>query len=411
MFAVQPGPHTGGGVAGRRVAITGVGVVAPCGVGAEAFWRGLLAPAPVGIRRVTDFDASPLYGPKDIRRVDRFTQFAAVAAAEAVADAGGAGALLSDPGRAGVLVGTGVGGLETLESQLRVLLDKGARRVSPFLVPMMMGNRAAADISMRYGFLGPCETTVTACAAGTHSVANGARLVSTGRCDVVLAGSAEAPLSEVGIAGFSNMTALSPSGVSRPFDARRDGFVMSEGGAVLVLEDWQRALARGAHVYAEVAGAASTADAHHITAPCPDGAGAIASMELAIADAGLSPGDISHVNAHGTSTPLNDAAEAEALAKVFGAPGPAVTSIKGVTGHSLGAAGSMEAVSLVLSIAEHLIPPTAGLEVLDPAMHIDVVSAAARPWEPGPCMSNSFGFGGHNASLVLLPARSGRETA
>jgi len=388
-------------VPGRRVVVTGLGVVAPCGTGKDAFWAGLLGPAPEGVRRVSELDATALYGPKEIRRADRFTQLAAIAAAEALADSGDLGA---DPDRTGVIIGTGVGGLETLEAQVRVLIDKGARRVSPFLVPMMMGNRAAADVSMRYGFRGPCESTVTACAAGTHSVANGARLVATGRCDVVVAGSAEAPLTGIGVAGFANMTALSPSGVSRPFDAKRDGFVLGEGGAVVVLEERERALARGARIYAEVGGAASTADAHHITAPAPHGTGAVACMELALLDAGLPPEAITHINAHGTSTPANDLPEAEAILKVFGSPGPAVTSIKGITGHSLGAAGSLEAVALALSFERHQIPPTAGLSELDPAIHIDVVTSGPRDWTPAPAMSNSFGFGGHNGSLIFLPA-------
>jgi 3-oxoacyl-[acyl-carrier-protein] synthase II len=404
MLAAQATPAGGAAVAGHRVAVTGVGVVGPCGIGRDAFWAGLLGPAPDGERRVEGFDAASIYGPKEARRVDRFTQFAAVAAAEAVADAGGLEALASDPDRAGVIIGTGVGGLATMEEQDRVLIEKGARRVSPFLVPMMMGNRAAADVSMRYGLRGPCEATVTACAAGTHSVGNGARLIATGRCDVVLAGSAEAAVTPLGVAGFTNMTALSTSGRSMPFDARRDGFVIGEGGAVLVLEDLERARARRAHIYAEIAGAASTADAHHITAPSPDGSGAVACMELALLDAGLAPGVVTHINAHGTSTPKNDAAEAEALAKVFGSPGPAVTSIKGITGHSLGAAGSLEAAALALTFEHRLIPPTAGLETLDPGIHLDVVTGDARPWEPGPALSNSFGFGGHNGTLVFVPA-------
>ncbi|MBO0731204.1 MAG: beta-ketoacyl synthase, partial [Acidimicrobiaceae bacterium] len=340
MQALQAGPDGRGGVEGRRVAVTGLGVVAACGIGKDAFWAGLLGPQPTGIRRVEGLDATPLFGPKEIRRVDRFSQFSAVAAAEALDDAGGAEALHTDPDRIGVILGTGVGGLQTLEDQMRVLIDKGARRVSPFLVPMIMGNRAAADVSMRYGFRGPCEATVTACAAGTHSIANGARLVSTGRCDVVLAGSAEASLTELGLAGFTNMTAMSSSGVSMPFDRKRDGFVIGEGAAVLVLEEVGRARARGAHIYAEVAGAASSADAHHITAPLPDGSGAVTCMELALADAALPPSEITHVNAHGTSTQANDKPEADAIVKVFGSPGPAVTSIKGITGHSLGAAGA-----------------------------------------------------------------------
>jgi 3-oxoacyl-[acyl-carrier-protein] synthase II len=404
MRALQAAPDGTGGVDGRRVAVTGLGVVAACGIGKDAFWAGLLGPLPDGIRRVEGFDATPLFGPKEIRRVDRFTQFAAVAAAEALDDAGGTESLHADPDRIGVILGTGVGGLQTLEDQVRVLLDKGPRRVSPFLVPMIMGNRAAADVSMRYGFQGPCEATVTACAAGTHSVANGARLVATGRCDVVLAGSAEASLTDLGLAGFTNMTAMSSSGISRPFDRRRDGFVIGEGAAVLVLEELGRARSRGARVYAELAGAASTADAHHITSPLPDGSGAVRCMELALADADIEPASVTHVNAHGTSTPANDKPEADAIVKVFGSPGPAVTSIKGITGHSLGAAGALEAVALALTIDRQLIPPTAGLEELDPEIHLDVVYPEARTWSPGPALSNSFGFGGHNGTLVMVPA-------
>jgi 3-oxoacyl-[acyl-carrier-protein] synthase II len=403
MLAVQATPDGGAAIKGRRVAITGLGVVAPCGIGRDAFWAGLLGPAPEGPLRVHDLDAAAIYGPKELRRVDPFTQFAAVAAAEALVDAGGLEAINSDPGRVGVIIGTGVGGLETIETQEKILIDRGARRVSPFLVPMIMGNRAAADVSMRYGLQGPCETTVTACAAGTHSVGNGARLIASGRCDVVIAGSAEAAATELGIAGFSNMTALSTSGVSMPFDAKRDGFVIGEGAGVLVLEAYDRAVARGAHIYAEVAGAASTADAHHITAPAPHGSGAISCMELALVDAELSAGDVTHVNAHGTSTPANDGAEAEAVTKVFGLPGPAVTSIKGITGHSLGAAGSLEAVALALSIKYGLIPPTVGLTELDPEIHLDIVTGGPRDWDPGPAISNSFGFGGHNGSIVLIP--------
>jgi 3-oxoacyl-[acyl-carrier-protein] synthase II len=404
MQAVSASPGGGPGVAGRRVAVTGVGVVAPCGIGREAFWSGLLCPAPTVERRVIGLDAAAIYGPKEARRVDPFTQFAAVAAAEAVADAGGPDALFGDPNRAGVVIGTGIGGITSFEEQHSVLIERGARRVSPFLVPMMMGNRAAADVSMRYGLRGPCEATVTACAAGTHSVGNGARLIATGRCDVVLAGSAEAAMTPLSLAGFANMTAMSSSGLSRPFDARRDGFVMGEGGAVLVLEDLDRAVARGATVYAELAGAASTADAHHITAPAPDGAGAVACMELALADAGLSPAEVTYINAHGTSTPKNDTAEADAIVKVFGSPGPAVSSIKGITGHSLGAAGSLEAVALALSFVHRVIPPTAGLEIPDPDIDLDLVVGGPRPWEPGPALSNSFGFGGHNGTIVMVPA-------
>jgi 3-oxoacyl-[acyl-carrier-protein] synthase II len=404
MLAVLGAADGSGAVPGRRVAVTGLGVLATCGVGKEAFWTGLLSDPPTGIRRVEGFDATPLFGPKEVRRIDRFAQFAVATAEEALEDAGGLEGLTADPARAGVIIGTGVGGLETLDTQMKVFHDKGPRRVSPFMVPMIMSNAAAAAVSMRYGFRGPCEATVTACAAGTHSIGNAARLIATGRCDVMVAGGTEAALSPVGVVAFTNMTALSSSGVSRPFDATRDGFVAAEGAAALVLEEWGRAVGRGARIYAEVAGAASNADAFHITAPAPGGAGAAACMELAIVDAGLTPSNIAHINAHGTSTPLNDEAEAEAINKVFGTPGPIVTSTKGVTGHALGAAGALEAVTTVLTMANRLIPPTAGLTELDPEIHLDVVMGGPRAWEPGPTLSNSFGFGGHNGCLVFLPA-------
>jgi 3-oxoacyl-[acyl-carrier-protein] synthase II len=404
MLALYPTPECPSGIPGRRVVVSGVGVVASCGIGKEAFWAGLFRSPAAGLRRVNGFDATAIYGAKELRRSDRFSQLAVVAANQAVDDAGGAAALGADPDRVGVIVGTGVGGLQSLEDQIDVRRDKGDRRVSPFLVPMMMGNRAAADISMRYGFRGPCEAVVTACAAGTHSVANGARLVATGRCDVVLAGSAEAAVTATSLAGFTNMTALSRSGVSRPFDVARDGFVMGEGAGVLVLEELGRALARGARVYAEVLGAASNADAYDITDPSPGGTGALACMEQALVDASIEAASVRHINAHGTATSKNDLAEAEAIEKLFGRPGPAVTSIKGVTGHSLGAAGSIEAVALALTIAHKLIPPTAGLSEMDPDIHLDVVvEGQGRPWDPAPALSNSFGFGGHNGTLVMGP--------
>lgn len=384
----------------RRVAVTGVGVVSCCGTGNDAFFAGLCAPPPEGERRVHDFDPSPWFDVKQARRADRFQQFSVASAQMALDDAGDVDV---DPARAGVIFGTGVGGLETLQEQITVLVEKGPRRVSPFLVPMIMGNAGAAAISMRFGWRGPCETVVTACAAGTQAIGNAARLIQGGRCDAVVTGGAEAAMAEIGIAAFSNMTALSTSGVSRPFDRRRDGFVIAEGGAALVLEDLDRAVERGAHVYAEVLGSASTADAHHITAPAPGGAGALACMELALEDAGVTAAAVAHVNAHGTSTPLNDLAEAEALEKLFGTPGPVITSIKGVTGHSLGAAGAIEAVCCALTIERGLIPPTAGLEELDAEIHLDVVTGAPRQLPAGVVLSNSFGFGGHNGCLVLAP--------
>lgn len=388
---------------GRRVAVTGIGVVAPCGVGKEAFFEGLCSPAPVGPRTLDDFDPSPAFdNPKEVRRSDRFTQLALVAAMEALEQAGDIDA---DPARRGTFVGTGVGGIQTLETQITTRIEKGERRVSPFLVPMIMANAAAAAISMKYGWQGPCENTVTACAAGTHAIGNAARMIADGRCDAVIAGGSEAPFTITAVAGFANMTALSNSGVSKPFDVDRDGFVMAEGAAILVLEEWDRAEARGATILGEILGSASTADAHHITAPAPGGTGAISCMQLAMEDAGVTAEDIVHINAHGTSTDKNDAAEAAAVAKVFGTPGPAITSTKGVTGHALGGAGALEAVAVLLAMQTGTIPPTAGHENRDPEMpEIDLVVGEPRPWTPGPSLSNSFGFGGHNGTLVIGPA-------
>jgi len=391
-----------GPIVGRSVAITGVGAVTSCGLGAQALWDQLLEPTPAaGARAVPDFDPSMWFGPKEARRLDRFAQMSVAAAELARLDAGDLGA---DPGRSGVIMASGVGGFHTLVEQVLVCDRKGADRVSPFLVPMMMANAGAANISMRFGWHGPSETICTACAAGTHAVTAAARLIASGRCDVAIGGGAEAAIQEVAVGAFTNMTALSGTGESRPFDVRRDGFVIAEGAAALVLEDKERALARGARIYAEIAGGASTADAHHITAPEPEGTGAVACMELALEDAGLVPGDVANVNAHGTSTPLNDLAEARAIHKVFGDHSPPVTSNKGLTGHSLGAAGAIEAVASALTIFHRLIPPTAGLEQLDPEIGLDVVAGRPRPFVPGPVISNSFGFGGHNGCLVLVPS-------
>jgi 3-oxoacyl-[acyl-carrier-protein] synthase II len=390
-----------GPVTGRRVAITGLGVVSCCGIGTEALWTGLNGPPPEGERRAHDFDPERWFTTKEARQVDRFAQFAVAVADMALEDAGD---LDADPGRSGVVMGTGVGGLETLETQILVFGAKGPRRVSPRLVPMMMSNAGAASVSIRLGWHGPSETITTACAAGAHSIGHAARLVASGRCDVAIGGAAEAGMTGVGIAAFSNMTALSTSGNSRPFDIRRDGFVITEGAGALVLEEWDHAVARGAHIYGELAGSASTADAHHITAPIPGGSGAAACMTLAMEDAGVAPERIGHINAHGTSTPLNDKAESDAIAKVFGPSAPPVTSTKGITGHGLGACGAIEAVAVLLSLEHALIPPTSGYEQPDPEIHLDIVAGAARPWEPAPVLSNSFGFGGHNGCLVITPA-------
>ncbi|MFV0307521.1 MAG: beta-ketoacyl-[acyl-carrier-protein] synthase family protein [Desertimonas sp.] len=391
---------------GRRVAVTGLGVVAPCGLGRDAFWNGLLGPGLTSGRssEIEDWDPTPWYeSPKVARRADRVEQFAVAAATEAFDHAGlAAGELTVDPGRFGTIFATGVGGLHTLESQVLVRAEKGDRRVSPFLVPMMMANAAGAAISMRYGLQGPNETICTACAAGTHAIGQAARLIAWGRCDAVVTGGSESAATLTALAGFGNMTALSSSGVSRPFDVARDGFVMGEGAAVLVLEEWDRAVARGATILGEILGAASNADAHHITAPAPGGTGAITCMNLALADAGLAASDIRQINAHGTSTPLNDAAEAEACKAVFGPDGPPTTSTKGVTGHALGAAGALEAAAVLLSMAHGLIPPTANTDDVD--LGIDLVMGSPRPWEPGPTISNNFGFGGHNGSVIIAPA-------
>ena len=389
--------------AGHRVAITGYGVVAPCGIGKEAFWKGLLGKGFSGSRsiEVQDWDPLPYFeSPKDARRSDRCEQFALAAAGEAIAQSG---SLPYDPSRIGTIFGTGIGGLRTLEEQVITRVEKGERRVSPFLVPMMMSNASGAAISMRYGFQGPAETVCTACAASTHAIGNAARLVAWGRCDAVVTGGSESAATITALAGFANMTALSSTLVSKPFDATRDGFIMGEGAAVFVLERLDMAVARGAHIVAEIVGAASNADAHHITAPSPGGVGATRCMQLALEDAGLETSDIKQINAHGTSTPLNDSAEAQAIEAVFGDRSVPVVSIKGVTGHPLGAAGALEAAAVLLSIEKSLIPPTAGTTVIDPEMSIDVVIGEPRKWTPGPTISNNFGFGGHNGSVIIAP--------
>jgi 3-oxoacyl-[acyl-carrier-protein] synthase II len=391
---------------GRRVAVTGLGVVAPTGIGRAAFWDGLLGPGATSGQSltVTDWDPSPYFdNPKHARRTDRVEQFALAAAGEAFDQAGGVDAIGVDPARFGTIFATGVGGLHTIEEQVEVRLEKGDRRVSPFLVPMMMANASGASISMRYGLQGPNETICTACAAGSHAIAYATRLIKWGVVDAVATGGSETAATLTGLAGFRNMTALSTVGVSRPFDADRDGFVLGEGAAVLILEEWTHAVDRGATILGEILGGASNADAHHITAPAPGGVGAIACMRLALAESGIEPGDVKQVNAHGTSTPLNDAAEAAAISEVFGPGAVPVVSTKGVTGHALGAAGALEAAAALLSIEHRLIPPTANTKVLGDDMDIDLVIGEPRPWEPGPVISNNFGFGGHNGSVVLAP--------
>jgi 3-oxoacyl-[acyl-carrier-protein] synthase II len=386
-----------GPVQGRRVAVTGLGAITCAGVGVGALWNALAQSIAPPSMRIAPFDATHIGGPKELRRFDPFTLYALMAADEAWQQSGLEGPYLD----AGSIVTTGIGGLQTVIEQLRVLNEKGPARVSPFMVPMMMPNAATAAVSMRFGLGGPCETVTTACAAGTHAIGNAARLVATGRSNIAVAGGAEAVLVEIAEAGFRNMTALSNSDLSRPFDVERDGFVMGEGAGILILEEWEHALRRGATIFAEVLGAASTADAHHITAPDPSGQGAVRCMELALADAGVTPSEVSHINAHGTSTPLNDLAESVAVRHVFGENAPPVTSIKGHLGHSLAAAGALEGVVSVLTLTSQTIPPTAGTTNVDPECGLDVVIGAPRKAHIDVILSNSFGFGGHNGSVVF----------
>lgn len=397
----DPNDPKGGLRANRRVAVVGLGAVTVFGNGPDALWEGLMGPSPVGMRKIENFDPSPWLTPKELRRYDRFNQFGIAAADMALKDAG---EIEIDPARSGVWMGTGVGGLESLEAQVIVAHERGASRVTPFLVPLMMANAGTASIAMRFGFQGPCENTVTACAAANQAIANAARLIANGRCDVMLTGGAEAAITKVATAGFMNMTALSATFTSRPFDKERDGFVPGEGSGVLVLEEYERAKARGAHIYAIIEGAGSNEDAYHITAPLPGGVGAARCMRLALDDADISPSQISHINAHGTSTPMNDLAESQAIREVFGEDSPPVTSVKGALGHGLGAAGALEAVVVCLTMKHGLIPVTANTKELDPQIHIDVVMGEPRKLEEGYVISNSFGFGGHNSCIVFGPA-------
>ncbi|MBB2910233.1 3-oxoacyl-[acyl-carrier-protein] synthase II [Streptosporangium becharense] len=380
--------------------MTGLGVVTADGDGHEVFWRSLFTPPPPGHRTMADWDPAPWLGPRETRVLDRFTQFAVAAADLALRDAGRP---VSDPTRSGVLVATALAGMATVERQAVALRERGERRVSPHFVPMFMPNAAPAAVSMRNGWRGPCETIQTACAAATHAIGRAAKLIANGECDLMLAGGTEAAATPLVVAGFTNMRALSSTRRLRPFDGERDGFVIAEGAALLVLEERDAATARGARIYGEVMGLGSTADAHDITAPRSDGAGAAECMRLALRDAGVEPAAVRQINAHGTGTLLNDAAEARAVSAVFGPETPPVTSTKGATGHAFGAGGALEAVAVLLSMRHRVIPPTIGLEKVDPEMSLDVVTGSGRAWAPGPALSNSFGFGGHNGCLVLGP--------
>lgn len=394
---MQVAVTSSGPLQGRRVAVVGLGALSCAGVGVDALWQALQKDTAPESKRLAPFNADHLGGPKELRRLDPFTLYGLIAADEAWRQSGLEGPLLD----AATVVTTGIGGLQTVLEQVRILEEKGPARVSPFMVPMMMPNAASAAVSMRFRLGGPCETVTTACAAGTHAIGNAARFVASGRSTIAVAGGAEAVMVQIAESGFRNMTALSNTEFSRPFDVERDGFVMGEGAGVLVLEEWEHAIARGATILAEVIGAASTADFYHITAPDPSGAGAIRCMETALADAGISARDVSHINAHGTSTPLNDLAESAAMRNVFVDGVPPVTSVKGHLGHSLAAAGALEGVVSVMSLLSQTIPPTAGTTVVDPAIGLDVVLGEPRSADLDIVMSNSFGFGGHNGSVIF----------
>jgi 3-oxoacyl-[acyl-carrier-protein] synthase II len=383
----------------RDVVVTGIGVVAAPGVGRDTFWKGLAEDPGTGPHEIEHWDPEPDIPKREARRLDRFSQFALVAAAEAL---GQAGDLAVDPNRVTVNVATGIGGLAALEDLIGASYAEEPR-VSPVWIPMMMCNAAAAAISIRYGFGGQASTPVVACAAGAQAILDGLRQIEWGYADVAVVGGAEGAVRKPTIEGFVAARALSPSNTARPFDVDRDGFVLGEGAAILVLESRQRAQDRGAPIMGRVLGGASTADAHHVTAPHPDGDGAERAVRLALADAGLEPGEIGYVNAHGTGTDLNDRTEGAVIARVFGDSQPAVSSIKGTTGHALGASGAIEAAAAMLALEREELPPNVGLENQDPAIPLHDIVRERRAWVPGPVISNSFGFGGHNTVLVFAP--------
>lgn len=384
----------------RRVFVTGVGILGAPGIGMDDLWKGLQeqpGPAP---RVIENWDPEPWIPKRDARRLDRFSQFALVAMKEAV---GQSGDLDIDPNRVTVSVATGIGGLESLEELIHAS-DEENPRVSPLWVPMMMANAAAAAISIEYGFGGQVTTPVIACAAGSQSILEGLRQIQWGYADAAVVGGAEAAARKPAREGFKAARALSPSGYARPFDVDRDGFVMGEGAAILILEAEEVAESRGATPIAELLGGASTADAHHVTAPHPKGDGAERAVRLALADARLEPGEIVHINAHGTGTDLNDRTEGLVIQRIFGDDQPAVSSVKGTTGHGLGASGSIEAAVVVEAIRRGELPPNIGLTNQDPEIPLNDIVREARPWDPGPALSNSFGFGGHNTVLTFAPA-------
>jgi 3-oxoacyl-[acyl-carrier-protein] synthase II len=399
----------------RRVVVTGLGAVTPLGVGAKPLherWAAGECGIVDGAGTCTEFEPKDLLSLKQIRRLDRFSQLALVAADEAVAQAGWSEELPYDPMRIGCVIATGIGGIETVENQHDVMRDRGAKMVSPLGIPLYMPNAGAAAVSMKYGLQGQMYGVVSACSGGAHAIGSALRMVQYGDAKAAVAGGAEAALTAFGFACFQSMQALSPTGISRPFDARRDGFVMGEGAGVLVLEEAEAAAERGATILGEVIGFGSTADAYHLTAPQPSGEPAARAIEFALEDADVTPDDIAYVNAHGTSTQLNDAAETFALKQALGnerAKQIPVSSTKSAIGHLLGAAGAVEAVATVETLATRVVPPTLGYEVPDPELDLDYVPGEARPLlaangGPPVAISNSFAFGGHNVALVLRGA-------
>lgn len=406
--------------ANRRVVVTGMGVISPIGIGLPSFWNSLVE-GKSGIREITRFDASDFpsriagevdFDPLDYldrreaRKMDRFTQMAVACARMAAEHADMNDGL--EPERAGVIIGTGIGGIETLSNEYENYMTNGPGRVSPFFVPMMIPNMAAGHISIDLGLKGPINTIVTACASGTNAIGESFRIIKHGYADIMVTGGTEAPLVPLCIAGFCNMKALSTrnelvSKASSPFDKNRDGFVIGEGAGVLVLEELEHARRRNARIYAEVVGYGMSSDAYHITAPAPEGDGAKRAMDAAIRDAGLTPSDIDYINAHGTSTPHNDANETQAIKNLMGpkAYDTMISSTKSMIGHLLGAAGAVETIATVLAIENGIIPPTINYEEPDPECDLDYVPNKARKCEIQVALKNSFGFGGQNACLVI----------
>ncbi len=406
----------------KRVVVTGIGVVTPIGNNAREFWEGLLE-GRNGVDYIThfdpkehdtkfaaevkNFDPSPVLDSREVRRMDLFSQYAMVAAAEAVQDAG-LNMEQEDPNRVGVIFGSGIGGLFSFETEHRKMLERGVRRISPYFITQMIIDIAAGHISMRYGMKGPNYATVSACATASHAIGDAVRLLRYGDADVMLAGGSEAAITPMGVGGFNALKALStrnddPQHASRPFDKQRDGFVMGEGAGVLVLETLDHALARGAKIYAEIRGVGFTADAHHITAPAPGGEGAVRAMRRAIEDGELKLEEIDYINAHGTSTQYNDKSETQAIKTLFGdhAYKLNVSSTKSMTGHLLGAAGAVELAATVLAVHHDVIPPTINYEEPDPECDLNYTPNQPEKRRVYAAISNTFGFGGHNACITV----------